>query len=202
MANAFKVLIITFGVISTASAQSQCPRIVPKAGWSTRRDTRFVPLLPVRPANFVIMHAAGKDQLIPCSTQADCATKFRSIQDFHMTVNGWPDISYHFMLKVLPEDGNIIFAGRGWNRIGENVGDFTNQAISIGVMARLQFGIVSDSGTELLNGLIECGISEGHLSPDVRVVAQCQVSNFIGCEPRMLEWISQNPRWISDPQPL
>jgi len=194
MVKILKVLLLIFAAVLTVSAQ--CPEVIPRAGWSTRRDSRFVPVLPIRPANFFVVHAAGTDS---CPDQGSCSSLLRDIQDFHMTVNDWPDISYNFMMTV----DYKLYAGRGWSRIGENVEAFTNQAISVGLAGRFLQTHLSDEGMEVLNSLIECGISEGHLSPDVRVVAQCQVTRFISCEAStVLEWVSTHPRWESDPQPF
>lgn len=54
-------LVLIFAGILAVSAQgpSPCPYIVPRSGWSGR-DARFVPVLPIRPAPFVVVHPTGK----------------------------------------------------------------------------------------------------------------------------------------------
>lgn len=91
----------------------------------------------------------------------------------------------------------LFLVGRGWSRIGENTGDFTNQAINIG------FLILSSTvdGWAWLDSLIDCGIREGHLTQNVNVVAQCQVTDFISCSASgVYAWISGHPRFIENPQ--
>lgn len=194
-----KVLLVSFlifaGVLAV-SAQNACPEIIPRGGWSARTP-RFVPVLPIRPAPLVVIHPAN---VAPCTNQAACSEAIRNIQTFQMEVNGWPDISYHFLIGA----DYRIYEGRGWGRVGENVENFTNQAINIAYLGRFAVDPPSERATELLDSLIACGIAQGSLAPDVVVAAQCQViPRIASCErSTIFNWITQHPRFESDPTPV
>lgn len=114
-----------------------------------------------------------------------------------MEANQWRDISYHFLIG----EDNRIYAGRGWAREGQNVEDFSNQAINIGYIGSFVNGRPSESAAALLESLIECGVSQRTLAQNVSVVAQCQVVPFVGCDQSSIfEWISENPRFEENPQ--
>lgn len=194
MAKLFQVsLLLTVGFL-TVSTQSNCPAVVPRGGWNAR-DNRFVPVLPIRPAPFVVVHPTGTNS---CTTQADCSSTIRDIQDFQMQANGWPDISYHFLIG----GDNKIYAGRGWGRMGENVEGFSNQAINIGYIGRFNDAAPNAEAAALLDQLVDCGIAERALATNVRVVAQCQVARIVTCEAsRIFSWISEHPRFTDNPRP-
>lgn len=193
MAKVLQILLLVITGILAVSAQ--CPAIIPRNGWSTR-EARFVPVLPIRPAPFVIVHPTGTAS---CTTQAECATVIREIHDFQVDGNGWPDISYHFLIG----GDNRIYQGRGWGRQGQNVEGFNNQAINIGYVGRFTQDRPSAEAVALLESLITCGISQGALASNANVVAQCQVTRIVSCSATTIfDWISEHPRYIETPRPV
>jgi hypothetical protein len=187
-------VLLALGFIAV-SAQSNCPAVVPRGGWNAR-DIRNVPVLPIRPAPFVIVHPTGTNS---CSTQAECSEIIRNIQDFQTQANGWSDISYHFLIG----GDNRIYAGRGWGRMGENVEGFSNQAINIGYIGRFNDAAPNAEAAALLDQLVNCGIAERALATNVRVIAQCQAARFVTCEAtRIFSWISEHPRFVATPRPV
>lgn len=191
-----KIILVSVLVIASVlavAAQSACPTIVPRQGWLARTPGLPLPLLAVRPAPFVIVHPTAT---AACSTPDVCSEQLRNIQDFQMEGNGWRDISYHFLIG----EDNRIYAGRGWAREGENVDEFNNQAINVGYIGSFNTVQPTEAAAALLDSLIECGISQGTLAEDVRVIAQCQAVPFVGCaQTTIFDWISENPRFESDP---
>lgn len=193
MSKILQVLFLTLAGLLAVSAQ--CPQIVPRAGWSTR-DARFIAVLPIRPTPFVIVHPTGTSS---CTTQTACSEIIRNIQTFQMDANGWPDISYHFLIG----DDNNIYQGRGWGRMGENVEGFNNQAINVGYIGSYTQNPPSAATIELLESLIACGISERALDQNVEVVAQCQVTRMVSCAATTIfDWISEHPRFSENPRPV
>ena len=179
-----------------ALVASECPEIYPRDAWEAARS-RDLPVLPIRPATYLIVHATGTEY---CVSRTACAQNLRNIQNFQMTANGWRDISYHFMMAAEYR----VYTGRGWGRLGENVGRFTNQAINVGFIGRYQgANRPTANATNVLNDLIDCGIAENALSRNVRVVAQCQVTPIVSCDDSgIFDWISEHPRFESNPIPV
>lgn len=193
MTKVISTSVLLLAALLSTSAQSTCPNIVTRGAWLARTPDLPLPLLTQRPAPFLIVHPTGT---APCSTPNVCSSLIRDIQTFHMEANLWPDISYHFLIG----EDNRIYAGRGWARQGENVGDFSNQAINVGYIGRFNNARPTESAAALLNNLIDCGISQGTLAQNVTVIAQCQVAPIVGCsQTTIFDWVSENPRFISDP---
>lgn len=193
MAKLLQVSLLVIVGFLAVSAQSNCPQVVPRGGWNAR-EARFVPVLPIRPAPFVVVHPTGTDS---CTTQATCSEIIRNIQDFQMQANGWPDISYHFLIG----EDNRIYAGRGWGRRGENVEGFNNQAINIGYIGSFNTAPPAAEAAALLDQLVSCGIAERALASNVSVIAQCQVTRIVTCPATTIfEWISGNPRFNDNPR--
>lgn len=188
-----KILQVLFTVAGISAVFANCPDIVPREGWAPR-EARFIPALAIRPAPFVIVHPTGTDT---CETQAECSAIIRDIQAFQLDSNGWPDISYHFLIG----GDNRIYQGRGWSRMGQNVGGFTNQAINIGYIGRFVNDRPSEEAAQHLESLLECGISLQDLSTDAHVIAQCQATPMVGCSATAIfEWISEHLRFNEDPR--
>lgn len=186
-------LLVVVGLFAAVSAQ--CPTIIPRNGWSTR-EARFVPVLPIRPAPFVIVHPTST---APCTTQTECSAAIREIHDFQVDANGWPDISYHFLIG----GDNRIYAGRGWGRQGQNVEGFSNQAINVGYIGRFTTDRPSAEQIALLESLITCGTSTGALASNANVIAQCQVTRIVHCAATSIfQWISEHPRYTDNPRPI
>lgn len=120
-----KIVILVLAVTAAVIAQDGCPRIFPRSSWSSR-PAGFIPVLPIRPARFVVFHPTGRG---PCPSLAECSPVMREFQTFHMDANSWPDISWHFLMGSSPNYD--VFEGRGWGRIGVNVEGFSNQAINV-----------------------------------------------------------------------
>lgn len=192
----FLVSLLIFGVLASAAAQEDCPEIIPRGAWGGF-PARHVPVMPIRPAPFVIIHPTHRiiDEL--CTTAPACSAKLRDIQSFQMLANGWPDISYHFIMTAQ----QVFYTGRGWGRMGENVGAYNNQAINVGFLG-MEFtpGAITAGN---FNRFIECGIQRGFLDANVRIVAQCQITGIVTCDTSNLyDWVTEHPRFEPNPQPF
>lgn len=190
-----QVLFLVLAVTAVVTAQNNCPVIFPRGSWSTR-SASFIPVLPIRPAPFVVFHPTQQQ---PCASLATCSPIIRDIQTFHIEANGWPDISYHFLIGA----DYRIYEGRGWGRVGVNVDRFSNQAINVGLIGGFSTSVPSVNATNVINEFINCGISVGALAADVTVLAQCQVTNMVSCEATTIfQWLSDHSRFVSNPRPV
>lgn len=194
MGRILEVTILLLAALTAVSAQDNCPDIISRLAWGSRTTSADVPVLPIRPAPFVIIHHT---QTEVCTNIVNCSPIIRDIQSFHMAGNGWRDISYHFLMAA----DYRLYEGRGWGRRGENVGGFTNQAINVGLIGTFQVDPPTDDVLEVLDNLIACGISQGALASNVAVIAQCQVTSIVSCEgSTIFDWVSQHPRFIANPR--
>lgn len=178
-----------------ALAQAPCPLMYSRENWGARLS-RHVPVLPIRPAPLIVIHPTLTGI---CAHIDECAPIIRDIQEFQVEANGWPDISYHFLMAA----DYRVYQGRGWGRLGENIKAFTNQAINIGFIGPFRTQPPSINVTNALEELISCGISLGALAQNVRIVAQCQVTPMVSCEASQIyNYVSTLERFEPNPRPV
>lgn len=178
-----------------ATLAQECPLMYSRENWGGRAS-RHVPVLPIRPAPLVVIHPT---MTVGCAHIDGCAPIIRDIQEFQMEANGWPDISYHFLMAA----DYLVYQGRGWGRLGENIRAFTNQAINIGFIGPFRIQQPSYNVTNALNELINCGISLGALAQNVKIVAQCQLTPMVSCEASQIyNYVSTLERFEPNPRPV
>lgn len=138
---------------------SGCPRIVSRAEWGARQPTSTTRIAKPVPRVF-IHHTAGDT----CTTQAQCISVVKSIQNYHMNSKGWADIGYNFLVG---QDGNV-YEGRGWNNVGAHAADarVNHNYGSIGISVIGTFNTIAPNAAALnaVKQLIACGVSNGGLS--------------------------------------
>lgn len=80
-----------------------------RASWGARRPKSRNVVAPADRKEFVVHYSTGQEL-----GRTDYAEWVKSIQNYHMDVKDWSDISYNFLIA-----GNgDIFEGRGWDVIG------------------------------------------------------------------------------------
>lgn len=178
-------------------AAAQCPTFVTRVVWGARPVTGVIPVLTVRPAPFVVIHQTGPVAQF-CTTQAACSLQTRNTQTNHMDVYGYHDIAFGF---TVGED-NLIYTGRGWVTQGQNLGPFANQSVNIAYIGNFDGRQPSVSSRNLLDSIIQCGITAGHLRADVQVVASCQIQGTNCAANSIHSWIRSHPRFVENPIPV
>lgn len=90
-------------------------RLVTRRGWGAR-PPKAVNILPK--VDTIVAHysAANADEQ---SDHANCASRVRSIQNYHMDTQGWNDIAYNFLTCK----HGYVFEGRGFWRSGATGND-------------------------------------------------------------------------------
>ncbi len=104
-------------VQAPGNAQAAAPFVVSRGAWGARAGTCVGTHAP----NRITVHhtvTANNDGL-------SMAARMRQIQSFHMDVNGWCDVGYHYLIG---QDGKV-YEGRPEARVGAHVGgNNTNNA--------------------------------------------------------------------------
>ncbi|CAO1432129.1 unnamed protein product [Diamesa serratosioi] len=188
------ILLALVSLFQILVVRGQCPTFVTRNVWGAR-SVGGIGVMPIRPVPLVIVHQTGTEF---CTRQSQCSQIVRTLQAFHIDVNGWPDLSFHFLIG----EDNLIYTGRGWTQRGENVNQFNNQAINIAYIGNFNNRMPSTTTRALLDSFIQCGITAGHLTSTVSVIASCQV-NVQNCSSNTIfEFISAHPRYNSTPRPV
>jgi peptidoglycan recognition protein len=147
-------LIISFATL--AWTQTPCDNIRTRAQWGSRTTTLTnMPTLP--PSGFAVHHTAGAR----CTTQAACDTQMRSLQNFHMNVNGYTDIAFNFCVG----DPGQIYEGRGYSRLGAHAPGFNQRALGHCFFGDHTTTLPSAAALANTQLFIDCTRQRGHLSP-------------------------------------
>lgn len=112
-----------------------------------------------------------------------------------MDVQRWPDVAFGFLVG----EDNLIYTGRGWVQQGQNLGLFTNQAVNIAYIGNFDGRQPNLSSRRLLDSIISCGITAGHLRSDVKVIAACQVQGTSCSANSIHGWMRDHPRFEENP---
>ena len=194
----WKVFEISFFIVLSLNlVKCQCPTFVTRATWGARPANGAIPVLTVRPAPYLVIHQTGPVNQF-CTNQNACQAQVRNIQANHLDERGFPDVAFSF---IVGED-SLTYTGRGWFTQGENLGQFANQAVNIAYIGNFDGRQPSLSSRNLLDSIIQCGITAGHLRSNVRLVASCQIQgNFCG-ENSIHAWIRGHPRYEENPIPF
>lgn len=86
-------------------------RIVTRDEWLAEPPAHPLDNMTINPVDKVIIaHTVTAE----CKTQAECSTRVRAMQVFHMATKKFDDIAYNFLVGG---DG-LVYEGRGWTKGG------------------------------------------------------------------------------------
>ena len=96
------------------------------------------------------------------TSQSDSAAHVRAIQNYHMDVNGWCDIGYHFLVDKL----GYIFSGRqDSGTVSMNVRGAhdacNNNSFGFNLMGNYEVNAVTAAGKDKLSTIIACRMPSG-----------------------------------------
>jgi hypothetical protein len=183
--------------IFSSAVSGQCPTFVTRNTWAARGPTGVIPVITIRPAPYLIVHQTGPITQF-CTSQSACSQQVRNTQNNHMDVQRWPDIAFGFLVG----EDNLVYTGRGWVQQGQNVGGFANQAVNLAYIGNFDGRQPNLSTRRLLDTIITCGITAGHLRSDVRVIAACQAQGTSCITNSIHAWLRDHPRFVENPTPV
>lgn len=98
----FQKYIIFFAV----EVNALCPEIINRAIWGAR-GASSTSRLKYDPAPVVIVHHSDTPT---CTTQEVCKIRIQNIQEYHMSVRGWDDIGYNFLVRNIKLGRDLIIS--------------------------------------------------------------------------------------------
>ncbi|XP_055680319.1 uncharacterized protein LOC129788369 [Lutzomyia longipalpis] len=168
---------------------SVCPQILSKQQWGGRAPLKvFYNILPIE---YVIVHHTVSGT---CNMQRKCETLVQNIQSYHMNELKLDDIGYNF---IIGGDGSI-FEGVGWHRRGSHTYGYNYRSIGIAFLGNYENYAPTKKSTQAAKDLIECGISIGELSKDVKIYAAKQVQSTLSPGEHLFDDIKTWPHWASE----
>uniref|UniRef100_A0A8C5L174 Peptidoglycan recognition protein 3 n=1 Tax=Jaculus jaculus TaxID=51337 RepID=A0A8C5L174_JACJA len=146
-----------------------CPSIAPRSAWEARET--HCPQMNL-PAKFVIIiHTAGTS----CNVSADCLTRVRDTQSYHMDKKDFCDIGYHFLVG---QDGGV-YEGVGWNIQGSHTYGYNDIALGVAFMGNFVEKPPSAASLEAAQDLIQCAVAKGYLTPNYLLMGHSDVANTL-----------------------
>jgi len=153
----------TFLSLGTASqcgggGTGNCANVqrVSRAEWGARPPAYNIGALPGKPVGLGFVHHTVTPA---CTTQAACSEQMRSMQNYHMNTNGWPDIGYNW---VVGEDGRA-YEGRGWDKLGAHTMGYNDNAVAISVIGDFTNRAPNSAAQNAVNNLFHCAVQAGVL---------------------------------------
>ncbi|KAG5680994.1 hypothetical protein PVAND_010468 [Polypedilum vanderplanki] len=92
-------------------------KIIKRNEWKAVKPSAQPKLLNT-PVNIILFDCTGMHE---CYNERDCSEIVRKIQHEHMTVKGFPDIGYNFIIG----NNGLVYEGTGWNIRGSYAHDDT-----------------------------------------------------------------------------
>lgn len=161
------VMLLTLEASANQDLPEICPNIIDRSRWGGQQtlSVEYV-IIPVK--NIIIHHTVTGE----CSTENECSSTLRNIQNFHMEQLEFHDIGYNFMIGG---DGNV-YQGVGWHRIGAHTRGYNSRSIGIALIGDFSDNLPSQKMLQALKDLLACGVEIGEIDRNYKLFGGRQVS--------------------------
>jgi len=129
---------------------------VSRAEWGARAPAYNIGALPGKPIGMAFVHHTVT---AACTNQNDCAVQMRSIQNYHMNTNGYPDIAYNWLVG---EDGRA-YEGRGWDKLGAHTLGYNDNAVAVAVIGDFTNRAPNEAAQAAVRNVINCAVQQNVL---------------------------------------
>ncbi|XP_049785015.1 uncharacterized protein LOC126187786 [Schistocerca cancellata] len=168
-------------------------RIISRKEWLAQPPLQ--PAVPVTPPlNLVVInHTATEASTKMMTNMMLC----RRIQLMHVEGNEWWDIGYNYLVGM---DG-YIYEGRGWGLVGAHTYGYNSRSLGVAFIGCFMQHVPTPEAVAAFHQLVELGVREGHLTPDCRVMGNCQCTPNESPGRAFYELMKTWPRWAETPPP-
>ncbi|KAJ3656882.1 hypothetical protein Zmor_015927 [Zophobas morio] len=165
-----KVLVLVSCYFSVYGDETlpKCPKIVGRQKWGARPplETEHV-VIPVE--NVVVHHTDTK----ACDTEAACNAIVKSIQDYHMDKQQFPDIGYNFLVGG---DGQV-YEGTGWHHKGSHTHGYNSESFGIGFIGSFHKESPPEKQLLAFETFLYCSVNMLELKEGYKLFGARQVGN-------------------------
>ncbi|XP_069702986.1 peptidoglycan recognition protein-like [Periplaneta americana] len=183
------VLLSVFSCLGTAE-EDACSKIVTRSQWGGRAPT-FLEYMKF-PVDYVIIQHTVTPR---CNSMDLCVDRVVNMQADHMDNRKWRDIGFSFLVGG---DGNV-YEGRGWHQIGAHTRGYNSKSIGVALIGEFSDALPSRPQLEATKQLLKCGVQEGELSPDFKLLGHRQVSATKSPGLALYQEIQTWPEWVEQP---
>ncbi|KAG8225494.1 hypothetical protein J437_LFUL014142 [Ladona fulva] len=187
--NSFVLIIGIVGVfVAGNEPEPGCPPIVSRAEWSAR-PPKAITYTPFPVDKAIIIHTATPQ----CTTPDQCTERVRSTQQFHMAERNFNDIGYTFLIGG---DGRI-YEGVGWHKTGAHTRGYNSNSLGIAFIGNFEDVLPSDAMMNALRNLLTCGVQQGELKRDYKLLGHRQLISTISPGKKLYEALQKMPNWAA-----
>ncbi|XP_037925152.1 peptidoglycan-recognition protein LB-like [Hermetia illucens] len=165
--------------------------LISRAAWGARAPnfvSRFNGIIP-----YVVIHHSYEPGV--CYNTDACKAAMRSMQNFHMNTNGWPDIGYSF---AVGGDGNI-YEGRGWNVEGAHTPGYNSRSVGLLLIGDFRTALPPANMLTAAKNFIAQGVNEGRISGSYKLIGHRQAYATECPGERLYNEIRTWARWTANP---
>ncbi|CRK97725.1 CLUMA_CG011105, isoform A [Clunio marinus] len=179
-------LLVVLFVVAVNGQTGPCANVRTRAAWGARAaNPAWLSTQP--PTHFVVHHTVTAT----CTTTAACDATMRSMQNGHMTGNGWADIGYNFCIG----NTNIVYEGRGWNRSGAHSPSFNTRSIGFCFIGNFMTVLPPQNVLNTAQAFIICARDWGRLTTTYRLMGHRQDVATACPGDALFNQIRTWPRW-------
>ncbi|XP_019877658.1 peptidoglycan-recognition protein 2 [Aethina tumida] len=186
----FAIVCVLLIVLPTL-VHCSCPTIVSRSEWGARR-AKGTTSLKINPAPYAIIHHADTP---PCTSESQCKSRVKNVQDYHQNTRKWDDIGYNFLIGG---DGKV-YEGRGWGLSGAHAPNYNSKSIGICFIGKFDSVSPSEAQLQAARDLLSCGVDSGKLSPSYKLLGHKQVRQTSCPGNSLYAIIKQWPNWAPNP---
>ncbi|XP_049828421.1 uncharacterized protein LOC126267342 [Schistocerca gregaria] len=146
------------------------------------------------PLNLIIIHHTNTEASTKMTTNMVLCQR---IQLMHVEGSEWFDIGYNFLVGM---DG-CVYEGRGWGLVGWHTYGYNSSSLGVAFIGCFKQHVPTPEAVAAFHQLVELGVREGHLTPDCRVMGNCQCVPCDSPGRAFFELIQTWPRWVETPPP-
>ena len=146
--------------ILAQSCRPALPYYCNRTCWGARAPQSTITTMSA--LNRAVNHHTANTSDYDTTGEADTKPKVRAIQNYHMDVNGWCDIGYHFLVN---KQGNIFSGRLDSGTVSKNVrgahDGCNDNSFGFNLMGNYEVNAVTSAGQANLEKIIACRMPDG-----------------------------------------
>nr|AKE92867.1 PGRP-FD1 [Anatolica polita] len=177
-------------IFAKSPLPSICPEIANRARWGARTPLEVdYAIIPVE--NVIIHHTVTPG----CSTENECASLLRNMQNFHMETLEFHDIGYNFLVGG---DG-IVYEGAGWHKVGAHTRKYNTRSLGLAIIGNFTSDLPNKKQIQSAKDFIQCGVEMGELDINYKLFGARQVSSTASPGLKLYREIQNWPHFTGTP---
>ncbi|KAI4460615.1 peptidoglycan recognition protein [Holotrichia oblita] len=155
------IVFVVLLCIVLINASFDCPKIISRSRWGAR-PPKQIQTIKI-PVEYIIIHHTVTPT---CLNEDECSKRLINIQNYHMDVKNYNDISYSFMVGGDAQ----IYEGVGWNKGSHTTPEWDSKSIGIGFVGNFSVEAPKRDVLDVAQKLIRCGVAIGDIHEEYKLL--------------------------------